>query len=214
MKEQNWVAVSLDFIIVVFGVFIGLQVANWNKEREEFQQTLVIQERLKHDFNIIINDLKSNITRIESTLENAKLLASYLKTGDYADNPKPIADLVSPATHWVLPLGDSPTYEELVSTGKLDLIQPQSLRTALFEYNKGLQHYLSVNEKLHMLLWSNVDNLIEIEELGLETDALIPSLQKQLEKDLISPRTYLEAVFAVTAANSHLILTKRTLPKA
>jgi hypothetical protein len=28
VKEQNWFAVGLDLLIVVFGVFIGPQVAN------------------------------------------------------------------------------------------------------------------------------------------------------------------------------------------
>jgi hypothetical protein len=32
INEQNWFAVALDFGIVVFGVFIGLQVNNWNTE--------------------------------------------------------------------------------------------------------------------------------------------------------------------------------------
>lgn len=31
-KTQNWFAVGLDFVIVVFGVVIGIQVANWNDE--------------------------------------------------------------------------------------------------------------------------------------------------------------------------------------
>lgn len=30
VKDQNWFAVSIDFCIVVVGVFIGIQVANWN----------------------------------------------------------------------------------------------------------------------------------------------------------------------------------------
>jgi hypothetical protein len=33
VKDQNWFAVGLDFAIVVIGVFIGIQVANWNDER-------------------------------------------------------------------------------------------------------------------------------------------------------------------------------------
>ena len=33
VKTQNWFAVGLDFLIVVTGVFIGIQVANWNAER-------------------------------------------------------------------------------------------------------------------------------------------------------------------------------------
>ena len=33
VKTQNWTAVALDFVIVVVGVFIGIQVANWNDAR-------------------------------------------------------------------------------------------------------------------------------------------------------------------------------------
>ena len=33
LKDQNWFAVGLDFFIVVVGVFLGIQVANWNEEQ-------------------------------------------------------------------------------------------------------------------------------------------------------------------------------------
>ena len=33
VKAQNWTAVGIDFVIVVVGVFIGLQVSNWNDAR-------------------------------------------------------------------------------------------------------------------------------------------------------------------------------------
>lgn len=33
VKNQNWTAVALDFVIVVAGVFIGIQVSNWNDAR-------------------------------------------------------------------------------------------------------------------------------------------------------------------------------------
>ena len=35
VKGENWFAVGLDFVIVVVGVFIGIQVANWNEARLE-----------------------------------------------------------------------------------------------------------------------------------------------------------------------------------
>lgn len=40
VKAQNWFAVCIDFVIVVVGVVIGIQVANWNEERQ-----LAAQER-------------------------------------------------------------------------------------------------------------------------------------------------------------------------
>ena len=35
MGEQNWLAVGLDFLIVVMGVFIGVQLGNWNGARAD-----------------------------------------------------------------------------------------------------------------------------------------------------------------------------------
>ena len=31
VQAQNWFAVALDFLIVVVGVFVGIEVANWNE---------------------------------------------------------------------------------------------------------------------------------------------------------------------------------------
>ena len=31
IKNQNWFAVFIDFVIVVAEVFIGIQIVNWNE---------------------------------------------------------------------------------------------------------------------------------------------------------------------------------------
>jgi hypothetical protein len=36
-KTQNWFAVMLDFLIVVMGVFVGIEAANWNQARPDRQ---------------------------------------------------------------------------------------------------------------------------------------------------------------------------------
>lgn len=35
LRAQNWTAITIEFLIVVIGVFIGTQVANWNQARLE-----------------------------------------------------------------------------------------------------------------------------------------------------------------------------------
>ena len=35
LKSQNWFAVAIEFVIVVVGVFMGLQVQDWNDQRKE-----------------------------------------------------------------------------------------------------------------------------------------------------------------------------------
>jgi hypothetical protein len=33
LRAQNWTAITIEFVIVVIGVFVGTQVSNWNQER-------------------------------------------------------------------------------------------------------------------------------------------------------------------------------------
>jgi len=58
VRDQNWVAVGLDFLIVVVGVFIGIQVANWNEEQAEGGLAARYVGQL-------INDIRSDISDIE-----------------------------------------------------------------------------------------------------------------------------------------------------
>jgi len=35
LKQQHWTGVFIELAIVVLGVFLGMQVSNWNAERAE-----------------------------------------------------------------------------------------------------------------------------------------------------------------------------------
>jgi hypothetical protein len=39
LRAQNWIAITIEFAIVVIGVFLGTQVSNWNQERLEKRET-------------------------------------------------------------------------------------------------------------------------------------------------------------------------------
>jgi hypothetical protein len=49
VKEQNWTAIAIDFAIVVLGVFVGMQVSNWNAALEDARRGRAYVERLKAD---------------------------------------------------------------------------------------------------------------------------------------------------------------------
>jgi hypothetical protein len=46
LRDQNWVSVAIEVAIVVVGVFIGIEAANWNQERQERQQTRELLSQL------------------------------------------------------------------------------------------------------------------------------------------------------------------------
>lgn len=35
LKEQNWTAITVEFLLLVVGVFLGIQAANWNEARAD-----------------------------------------------------------------------------------------------------------------------------------------------------------------------------------
>lgn len=49
LRKQEWTAIALDFLIVVSGVFIGIQVSNWNEARSSSRQEGVLIAQLADD---------------------------------------------------------------------------------------------------------------------------------------------------------------------
>jgi len=49
VKEQNWFAVGLDFIIVVVGILIAFQITSWNAARSNAASEGKLMERLEND---------------------------------------------------------------------------------------------------------------------------------------------------------------------
>ena len=49
VRRQEWTAIWIDLVIVVVGVFIGIQVANWNEERATARRAERFTERLRND---------------------------------------------------------------------------------------------------------------------------------------------------------------------
>ena len=45
VKDQNWFAVALDFVIVVVGILIAFQITNWGDAKaERKRETQILQQ--------------------------------------------------------------------------------------------------------------------------------------------------------------------------
>ena len=50
IRQQNWFTVILEILIVVIGLFIGLQVDDWNQRRIDRATEAVYLQELLEDF--------------------------------------------------------------------------------------------------------------------------------------------------------------------
>jgi hypothetical protein len=61
VKDHNWFAVAIDVVVVVVGVFIGLQVSNWNAERRAEQAARTYIERMREDIAFSVRSTQSTL---------------------------------------------------------------------------------------------------------------------------------------------------------
>ncbi len=64
MKQQHWTGVFIELVIVVLGVFIGLQVDNWNQARAE-------HNRLDQQLSAFKSELETNLVQIKNYRRHA-----------------------------------------------------------------------------------------------------------------------------------------------
>ena len=67
LRRQNWTAIALDFVIVVVGVFLGMQVSNWNQARAEKAETERMLAQLKPELRTQLEFFDSVGTYFQTT---------------------------------------------------------------------------------------------------------------------------------------------------
>ncbi len=127
VRKQEWTAIWIDLLIVVVGVFIGIQVSNWNEDRATSRRAEVFTERLRSDLREeawgyemqvgYYGEVAANGRRAldalagrKSMSNDALLIAAYRAT-QYNGNTRRRA-----------------TYDELTSRGEIGLVTDLDLR--------------------------------------------------------------------------------------
>ena len=78
LRAQNWTAIAIEFLIVVLGVFIGTQVANWNQERSERRETHRMLVQLRPEIESQIEFFRNGRTYYATTRRYAdRALAAW-----------------------------------------------------------------------------------------------------------------------------------------
>lgn len=151
LKQQEWTAVAIELVIVVLGVYIGLQASNWNAERADRSREAMTLAGIARDVRGDIAEI-DEISRVSTLrlsalgylLENAG--GAPLPTGfdsargrisiepapPYAaDNPNTIGVALFILTTLD---GNRLTYDTMVNTGGIGVIRDDALLREIQSY--------------------------------------------------------------------------------
>jgi hypothetical protein len=144
LKEQNWTAIAVEFVLLVVGVFLGIQVANWNEARADRSRERVTLASLVKDIRGDIDDI-DEINRV-STLRmsamgylieqatGAPLPAGFASArGRIEVEPTPPYSADDPNTIGVAMFilttldGNRLAYDTMINTGGIGVIRDDAL---------------------------------------------------------------------------------------
>lgn len=134
IREQNWFAVSIEFVIVVAGVVIGFQIQSWNATQRERDREVAYLARLHTE----VEDLQVTRQGIVSRREGF-----YARLMEYAEMLNGRTDY-EPAEEHCFAIGlsyvvSNPTdrlavLDELLSVGGFETIRSPNVRAAIGNY--------------------------------------------------------------------------------
>jgi hypothetical protein len=134
-KAQNWFAVGLDFLIVVVGVFIGIEVANWNQARQDRQEERRYYTQLLVDLRRDLDSFSFAQAKADEFDNAAEHVLAMLE-----GRPAPVisrgrlATAIHHAGFIYIPRASRGTYDELTSTGNLGLLRDRRIKSEIAEY--------------------------------------------------------------------------------
>ncbi len=126
-QQQPWGSIATELVIVIIGVFIGMQVSNWNEERETAQKGVVFTERLTDDLRKEAWAYESLINYSRQTNANQRRVLDAM-AGDIELSDEQFVISAYRATQYKDFNRYRSTYDELVSTGNIGLVTDQTLR--------------------------------------------------------------------------------------
>lgn len=135
VKHQNWTAIALDFVIVVMGVFIGIQVANWNDARADHRRSENYLSRIRTDLESDMHELQRHKDVWQRVAVEGYAAIEYAEIGETngATDWEILRSFLHASQSWTFNFVDT-TYSELRSAGELGLIADAELQSALADY--------------------------------------------------------------------------------
>ncbi len=165
LKKRDWGLVLLEVLIVVVGIFIGLQVDDWNETRKERVETARFLERLSSDMTEMRDAIIGQRDKAQEIFENALVAFRILENCSIDGfEQAQAASAIENYQNVFTPQIFRSAYDEMLSAGALARLKNDRLKDQLsrayaqmkfFETTVGFMR-IDLSAAGH-ILWARVD---------------------------------------------------------
>lgn len=164
-----------EIVLVVVGILIALQINTWNINRINSVKEIEYLSGLKNDLEKQVTDLELVKSFCDDIINQSEtVLAEYNSKTSLKD-----IDSLNTKLSFLMYSRHFPdirtTFNELNSTGQLNLIQNKKLRSQIIEfYQNSSKHYISINGNIKDVFYAHVfpvlkaSIIIQLKDFGLQ----------------------------------------------
>lgn len=139
-KTSRYIKYAIgEIILVVIGILIAVKINNWNTDQSHKKEERFYLQKLKRNIEqdtIYLNIRKDNIRNTLLALDSLK---TQIDSSELTEFPNPKITMALFGTYRFTP--QTATFDNLTSSGKLDLLNNQTLVDSLFVYYNDLNNY-------------------------------------------------------------------------
>lgn len=178
LKAQDWTTILIEFVLLVSGVFLGIQAANWNEARQDREREAGFIVRLERDFGKIETRLEDNVRQwqLRATVAMRVLddIEAFRDQGRWPRPENEIAVDLGRVFNGRIPSPRAATYVELLSAGDLGLLRDARLRDVLLDYDMQVGYAHTAYDVLVQRVAPHTASIVSHLELGrIDVPALL-----------------------------------------
>lgn len=128
-----------EIMLVVIGILLALQVNNWNEERKLNLESKAIYTALNSEFKNNRTVLKERIDFLEDANNNVAIILSYINKKEASFKSVNMDSIFVRSLNYGNYNPANSSIQELISSGKLNLIKDDVLKENLFNWLQLLQ---------------------------------------------------------------------------
>ena len=134
VRKQDWFTAILELLILVIGIYMGLQVDNWVSERKDRQTETLYLELLARDVTELQQQVEAQYAFEKDKVNAAAQAYELLTSEDPSAHQVELGELLTSLSGRRTLSLSSATYEQMVSSGHLQLIRDPKLRDKLVRH--------------------------------------------------------------------------------
>ena len=182
MRRQDWAAVAIEVLVVIVGLYLGLQLNGWKESRDARGREQVALARLQDESEEIVRYFRQQVDQSERDIEGQEAALLALSAGERARfTAAELGERIGTLDRYPGIAPPRAVYDELTGSGLMSDVGSTAVRTDIASYYARLAY---VQSQLDYFRLFRV--MLQSQELPGATSTFDPAHPRDIERFVYS----------------------------